>query len=224
MALIGESSPPQALPPDVSGALQLSNLDAVGAGAGLKLIGQRCHVQGSHRFRGLVHACKYTSDDDDIWEAALEVAIKQAEDQADLLDLNFDSPHVDSSEASAHHWEISSMSWKVIAEGLKNTQGKCIVNGLSVASSEEEFLRAAAECRRFGAAVIILALPRHEGSYPTYEEKVQSCQRAYQLLRSKLDFPPEDIIFDCLVTPVGSEVRASAKDSGCYSFQPVAHG
>lgn len=48
------------LPPDVS-TLQLSNLDAVGASDGLKLIGQRCHVQGSHRFRGLVHACKYTS-------------------------------------------------------------------------------------------------------------------------------------------------------------------
>ena len=53
----------------------------------------------------------------------------------------------------------------------RNTQGKCIVNGLSVASSEEEFLRAAEECRRFGAAVIVLALPKHEGGYPTYQEK-----------------------------------------------------
>ena len=63
------------------------------------------------------------------------------------------------------------MSWKVISEGLKNTQGKCIVNGLSVAVSEEEFLRAAQECRRFGAAIIVLALPRVEGSFPTYQEK-----------------------------------------------------
>lgn len=221
-----EKASPRALPSEISSTLQLSNLDAVKPADGLKLIGQRCHVQGSHRFKGLVHACKYTSDDDDIWEAALEVAIKQAEDHADLLDLNFDSPNVDAPEAMGKFVRrcslhpklaqvplvISSGSWKVIAEGLKNTQGKCIVNGLSVASSEEEFLRAAAECRRFGAAVIILALPRHEGGYPNKEEKVESCLRAYQLLRSKLDFPKEDIIFDCLLTPVGSEVPASVKD------------
>lgn len=221
-----EKASPRALPSEISSTLQLSNLDAVTPAEGLKLIGQRCHVQGSHRFKGLVHACKYTSDDDEIWEAAIQLAIQQAEDHADLLDLNFDSPNVDAAEAMGKFVRrcslhpklahvplvISSGSWKVIAEGLKNTQGKCIVNGLSVASSEEEFLRAAAECRRFGAAVIILALPRHEGGYPNYQEKVQSCQRAYQLLRSKLDFPAEDIIFDCLLTPVGSEVPASVKD------------
>jgi len=220
-----ERSTPRALPSSATETLRLSNLDAVDASGGLKLIGQRCHVQGSHRFKGLVHACKYTSDDD-VWEAALDVAIKQVDDNADLLDLNFDSPKVEAPSAmgkfvrrcSTHPkvakvpLVISSMSWKVIAEGLKNTQGKCIVNGLSVASSEEEFLRAAEECRRFGAAVIVLALPKHEGGYPTYQEKVESCQRAYQLLRGKLDFAPSDIIFDCLLTPVGSEVRASVKD------------
>lgn len=214
--------------PNASKVLQLSSLEAVpvNPSSGLKLVGQRCHVQGSHRFKGLVHALKYTSDDEDIWDAALEVATKQVEDEADLLDLNFDSPNVDAPSAMGKFVRrcslhpkvakvplvISSMSWKVIAEGLKNTQGKCIVNGLSVASSEEEFLRAAEECKRFGAAIIVLALPRVEGNYPNYQEKVQSCQRAYQLLRNKLDFPPEDIIFDCLLTPVGSAVRASAKD------------
>ena len=70
-------------------------------------------------------------------------------------------------------------------------------------------------------------LGQADGEFPNYQEKVTSCQRAYQLLRSKLDFPPEDpqcsglpalmrlhrlcctaeaqdIIFDCLVTPLGA--------------------
>ncbi|CAE7940901.1 metH [Symbiodinium necroappetens] len=34
-----------------------------------------------------------------------------------------------------------------------------------------------------------------------------------QLLRSELDFPPDDIIFDCLITLLGSHgIRASPKD------------
>ncbi|CAE7474864.1 metH [Symbiodinium sp. KB8] len=86
------------------------------------------------------------------------------------------------------------MSWEVIAEGLKSTQGMCIVNGISMASSEEDFVRVAAECRRFGAAMLVLAMSRVASKL--------SCQRAYHLLRSEpeLDFPPEDIIFDCLIT------------------------
>ncbi|OLP81507.1 Methionine synthase [Symbiodinium microadriaticum] len=90
------------------------------------------------------------------------------------------------------------MSWEVIAEGLKSTQGMCIVNGISMASSEEDFVRVAAECRRFGAAMLVLAMSRVASKL--------SCQRAYHLLRSEpeLDFPPEDIIFDCLITLLGA--------------------
>ncbi|CAE7494889.1 metH [Symbiodinium natans] len=87
---------------------------------------------------------------------------------------------------------ICSMSWDVIAEGLKSAQGKCIVNGISMASSEEDFVRVAAECRRFGAAIVVLAMARADGEFPNYQEKVTSCQRAYHLLRSELDFPAED--------------------------------
>ncbi|CAJ1385093.1 unnamed protein product [Effrenium voratum] len=219
------------LPAAATAALRLSGLEVTSLAPeeGLKLIGQRCHVQGSQRFKGLVHACKYTSPldgDEEVWEAALDVAKQQVEDKADLLDLNFDSPKIDAKKAMGSFVRrcgvnpstasvplvISSGTWDVIAEGLKSAQGKCIVNGLSLSSTEEEFLRGAEECRRFGAAVVILALSKSQFEFPNYQEKVGSCQRAFQLLRSKLDFPPEDIIFDCLLTPVGSEVRASPKD------------
>ena len=68
----------------------------------------------------------------------------------------------------------------------------------------------------------------HSPKQPTQQHplQVESCQRAYQLLRGKLDFAPSDIIFDCLLTPVGSEVRASVKEpifsddlfNGCFWF------
>eukprot|EP00439_Symbiodinium_sp_Y106_P038868 s3639_g4.t1 len=149
-------------------------------------------------------------------EAAVDVAVQQVEDEADLLDVNLDLPDFDSKAAMGKFVRrcavhprvsklpliISSMSWEVIAEGLKSTQGKCIVNGISMASSEEEFVRVAAE--RFGAAIVVLAMSRADGEFPNYQEKVTSCQRA---------FPPEDFIFDCLVTPLGSHgIRASPKD------------
>eukprot|EP00439_Symbiodinium_sp_Y106_P056673 s3839_g7.t5 len=224
---LGQAAP-RKLPASQAPALKLSSLEAMTARPddGLKLAGQRCHVQGSHRFKGLMQAYKY-SKEDDVWEAAVDVAVQQVEDEADLLDVNLDLPDFDSKAAMgkfvrrcAVHPQvsklpliISSMSWEVIAEGLKSTQGKCIVNGISMASSEEEFVRVAAECRRFGAAIVVLAMSRADGEFPNYQEKVTSCQRAYQLLRSKLDFPPEDIIFDCLVTPLGSHgIRASPKD------------
>lgn len=224
---LGQAAP-RKLPASQAPVLKLSSLEAMTARPddGLKLAGQRCHVQGSHRFKGLMQAYKY-SKEDDVWEAAVDVAVQQVEDEADLLDVNLDLPDFDSKAAMgkfvrrcAVHPQvsklpliISSMSWEVIAEGLKSTQGKCIVNGISMASSEEEFVRVAAECRRFGAAIVVLAMSRADGEFPNYQEKVTSCQRAYQLLRSKLDFPPEDIIFDCLVTPLGSHgIRASPKD------------
>ncbi|CAJ1359819.1 unnamed protein product, partial [Effrenium voratum] len=174
------------LPAAATAALRLSGLEVTSLAPeeGLKLIGQRCHVQGSQRFKGLVHACKYTSDEE-VWEAALDVAKQQVEDKADLLDLNFDSPKIDAKKAMGSFVRrcgvnpstasvplvISSGTWDVIAEGLKNAQGKCIVNGLSLSSTEEEFLRGAEECRRFGAAVVILALSKSQFEFPNYQEK-----------------------------------------------------
>eukprot|EP00930_Biecheleria_cincta_P009206 TRINITY_DN1108_c0_g1_i4.p1 TRINITY_DN1108_c0_g1~~TRINITY_DN1108_c0_g1_i4.p1 ORF type:complete len:451 (+),score=87.53 TRINITY_DN1108_c0_g1_i4:145-1353(+) len=78
---------------------------------------------------------------------------------------------------------------------------------------EEGFLRLASECRRFGAAVVVVAIGKADGEFPSYQEKVSCCQRAYQLLRSKLDFPAEDIIFDCVLTPLGcAGVKSGLRD------------
>ncbi|CAE8592869.1 unnamed protein product [Polarella glacialis] len=221
----GKCRNPRALPAQVAASgLQLSGLEAVPAGAeaGLKLVGQRCNVQGCNSFRQLIEAYKYTNKENS-WEAAVELCAQQCEDQADLLDFNFDSDEIDSQWAMGKFlrlcsaqpsiakapFMISSMSWPVIAEGLKNTQGKCIVNGISMALDENEFLRLANECRRYGAAIVIVAISK-DGEYPGYQEKVASCQEAYRLLRTKLDFPAEDIIFDCVLTAVGHQDAKSS--------------
>merc|ERR1719333_1823875 len=113
----------------------------------------------------------------------MEVCLQQCEKKADILDFNFDSD--------------------VIEEGLKCVQGKSIVNSISLKVGETEFLRQAKLCMRFGAAIIVMAFDE-EGQAATFEDKVRICQRSYRLLRSKLDFPPEDIIFDCNVLTIAT--------------------
>eukprot|EP00441_Pelagodinium_beii_P006521 CAMPEP_0197703102 /NCGR_PEP_ID=MMETSP1338-20131121/125262_1 /TAXON_ID=43686 ORGANISM="Pelagodinium beii, Strain RCC1491" /NCGR_SAMPLE_ID=MMETSP1338 /ASSEMBLY_ACC=CAM_ASM_000754 /LENGTH=1480 /DNA_ID=CAMNT_0043286995 /DNA_START=99 /DNA_END=4541 /DNA_ORIENTATION=- len=90
-----------------------------------------------------------------------------------------------------------------VEEGLKCVQGKCIVNSISLKPGEEEFLRHARLCMRYGAAVVIMAFDE-KGQAATFEDKVRICQRSYTLLRKKLDFPPEDIIFDCNVLTIAT--------------------
>jgi len=217
-----KGSAPRLLPePPRNPAMQLSSLQAhtVEADAGLQVVSQRCNVAGSQRFRGLVDAYKWTTRENK-WEAAIEFCGKQ---DADMLDFNFDSDTIDAKWAMGKFMHLcaaepkvakvpfilSSMKWPVIEEGLKCTQGKCIVNAISLLQGEEEFVRIAKGCQRYGAAIIVMAIER-EGEYATYRDKVRICQRSYELLRSQLNFPAQDIIFDCNVAPVGE--GSTAKD------------
>jgi len=90
---------------------------------------------------------------------------------------------------------IDSSKWEVIEAGLKCVQGKAIVNSISIKEGEELFLHHAKICRNFGAAVIVMAFDE-KGQADTYERKIEICKRAYDTLVEKLNFPPEDIIFD----------------------------
>merc|ERR1719333_2018204 len=113
----------------------------------------------------------------------MEVCLQQCEKKADILDFNFDSD--------------------VIEEGLKCVQGKSIVNSISLKVGEELFLQQAKVCKRHGAAVVVMAFDE-QGQAATFEDKVRICQRSYKTLRQKVDFPPEDIIFDCNVLTIAT--------------------
>jgi 5-methyltetrahydrofolate--homocysteine methyltransferase len=176
---------------------------------GFQWVGERCNLMGSPKFKKLVDAYK--------WDEAMEVCLQQCEKSADILDFNFDSDLIDGKSAMGKFMRmcvtepnvarlpfmIDSSKWSVIEEGLKCVQGKSIVNSISLKVGEEEYLRQAKLCMRFGAAVIIMAFDE-QGQAATFEDKVRICQRSYRLIRTKLDFPPEDIIFDCNVLTIAT--------------------
>jgi len=175
-------------------------------------IGERCNVTGSARFAKLI-----LNDD---YETALSVARTQVENGAQILDINMDEGMLDSEKAMEHFLKliatepeivkvplmIDSSKWSVIESGLKHVQGKAIVNSISMKEGEETFLQHAKLALRYGAAVIVMAFDE-QGQADTYERKIEICQRAYNLLIEKLNFPPEDIIFDPNIFAVATGIE-----------------
>ena len=164
-------------------------------------VGERCNVTGSARFKKLILAGEY--------EAALEVARRQVEDGAQIIDVNMDEGMLDAHAAMvtflnlvASEPDISrvpvmvdSSRWDVIEAGLRCLQGKPVVNSISLKAGEEEFLEQARLCQRYGAAVVVMAFDE-DGQADSLERRTAICERSYRLLRERLDFNPEDIIFD----------------------------
>ncbi len=163
-------------------------------------VGERTNVTGSKAFARMIINEQY--------EEALSVARQQVENGAQVIDINMDEGMLDAVKAMTHFLNlvasepdiarvpimIDSSKWEVIEAGLKCVQGKAIVNSISMKEGEAEFLRQAKLCRRYGAAVIVMAFDE-KGQADTFERKTEICKRAYDLLVAT-GFPPEDIIFD----------------------------
>ena len=164
-------------------------------------VGERTNVTGSKAFARMILNEQY--------EEALAVARQQVENGAQIIDVNMDEAMLDSVAAMSRFLNliaaepdiarvpimIDSSKWSVIEAGLKCVQGKAIVNSISMKEGEAEFLRQATLCRRYGAAVIVMAFDE-QGQADTFARKREICERAYRLLVDQIDFPPEDIIFD----------------------------
>lgn len=164
-------------------------------------IGERTNVAGSAKFARLIREKKY--------EEALLIAKDQVENGAQIIDVNFDDGLLESAkemeyflkllasepDISSRPIMIDSSRWSVIEAGLKSIQGKPIVNSISLKNGEDEFLKEASIVKDFGAAVVVMAFDE-KGQADTFERKVEICKRAYDLLVGKLNFPPQDIIFD----------------------------
>jgi 5-methyltetrahydrofolate--homocysteine methyltransferase len=164
-------------------------------------VGERTNITGSAKFRKLIAANDY--------EQALEIARQQVENGAQIIDINMDEGLIDSEAAMARFVNliagepdiskvplmIDSSKWSVIQAGLKCCQGKAVVNSISLKEGEEAFIEHAREVRRFGAAVVVMAFDE-TGQADTRARKIEICKRAYDILVTKVGFPPEDIIFD----------------------------
>ena len=175
-------------------------------------VGERTNVTGSKAFARLIIEEKF--------EEAVSVARQQVENGAQVIDINMDEGMLDSLNAMKYFLNliasepdiaripimIDSSKWEVIEAGLKCVQGKAIVNSISIKEGEEEFLKHAQLCRSFGAAIIVMAFDE-KGQADTYERKTEICKRAYDILTQKLDFPPEDIIFDPNIFAVATGIE-----------------
>jgi 5-methyltetrahydrofolate--homocysteine methyltransferase len=189
--------------PERSRACRLSGLEPfnIEADSLFVNVGERTNVTGSARFKRLIVEEDFTT--------ALEVALEQVEGGAQVIDINMDEGMLESKEAMERFLNliagepdiarvpimIDSSKWEIIEAGLKCVQGKAVVNSISLKEGEAAFREQATKCRRFGAAIVVMAFDE-EGQADTFARKTEICQRAYRLLVDEIGFPAEDIIFD----------------------------
>lgn len=172
-------------------------------------VGERCNVAGSRKFLRLISEGSY--------DEALNIARRQVQDGALVLDINMDDGLLDARKEMVHFLHligsdpdicrvplmIDSSDWNVISEALKCVQGKSIVNSISLKEGEDVFLTRARYIRRMGAAVVVMAFDE-EGQATTFERRIEICARAYHLLVEVVGMPAEDIIFDPNVLSVAT--------------------
>lgn len=203
---------PRAIP-EPDDVLYVSGLESVAVDRknNFTNVGERTNVAGSRKFAKLIAAGDY--------ETGLQIAAGQIENGAGIIDINMDDAMLDSRLEMEKFLRyvsndpavakaaimIDSSHWETLVTGLKNAQGKCIVNSISLKEGEEIFIEKAREINALGAAIIVIAFDE-EGQATTYDRKVEICQRAYSLLTSKVGVRPCDIIFDVNVLPVGTGI------------------
>ena len=197
-----QNLPPRAIPSPPN-QLQLSGLEplSISDGSMFVNVGERTNITGSSRFAKLIK--------NDDYEAAVEVALQQVENGAQIIDVNMDEGLLDSELAMKTFLNmvasepeicrvpvmIDSSKWSVIETGLKCVQGKSVVNSISLKEGEKPFMLRARQVRKYGAAIVVMAFDE-KGQADTVDRKIDICKRAYNILVNQVDFPPEDIIFD----------------------------
>ncbi|WP_298528262.1 methionine synthase [uncultured Christiangramia sp.] len=172
-------------------------------------VGERTNVAGSKKFLRLIKEEKF--------DEALDVAREQVDNGAQIIDINMDDGLIDGKEAMVKFLNlvvaepdisrvpimIDSSKWEIIEAGLQVVQGKCVVNSISLKEGEQEFIENAKKIKRYGAAVIVMAFDE-TGQADNYERRIEIAKRSYDILVDKVKFPPEDIIFDLNIFPVGT--------------------
>jgi 5-methyltetrahydrofolate--homocysteine methyltransferase len=181
-------------------------------------VGERTNVTGSRKFLRLIKEEKY--------DEALEVARDQVDGGAQIIDVNMDEGMLDGVYAMTTFLNliasepdisrvpimIDSSKWEIIEAGLKVAQGKCVVNSISLKEGETEFKRQAKLVKRYGAAVIVMAFDE-VGQADTYERRIEICKRSYDILVNKVNFAPQDIIFDPNIFPVATGMDEHRKNA-----------
>lgn len=205
--------PPRVIP-EIPKACRLSGLEpfTIDRSSLFVNVGERTNITGSAKFARLIREENYTE--------ALEVALQQVEAGAQVIDINMDEGMLDSKAAMVRFLNliagepdisrvpimIDSSKWEVIEAGLKCIQGKGIVNSISMKEGVEQFKHHAKLCKRYGAAVVVMAFDE-VGQADTQARKEEICKRSYDILVNEVGFPPEDIIFDPNIFAVATGIE-----------------
>lgn len=201
--------------------INLCGLEPLDKNATFVGVGERCNVAGSRKFLRLISEGNY--------EEALQIARRQVQDGAMVIDINMDDGLLDARKEMVHFLKliasepdicrvpmmIDSSDWQVISAALKCVQGKSIVNSISLKEGEELFLAHAREIQSMGAAMVVMAFDE-QGQATTFERRKEICERAYKLLVEKVGIPSGDIIFDPNVLSVATGI--AEHDSYAWDF------
>ena len=209
--------------PEKKRHLLLSGLDALEITAESRFvnIGERMNIAGSLKFARLIREGNFSE--------AVAIGIAQAENGAQVIDVNLDDGLIDSKQTMVHFLNllmseptvahcplmIDSSSFDVLLAGMRCVQGKGIVNSISLKEGEEAFLLKAKEIRLHGFAVVCMAFDE-KGQATTYARKTEVCERMYKLLVEKISFPPEDILFDPNILTIGTGMEEHASYAKDY--------
>ncbi|WP_235561976.1 methionine synthase [Marmoricola sp. Leaf446] len=201
----------------VKPAMRLSGLEpfSIDADSLFVNVGERTNITGSAKFRNLIK--------DNDYDAALAVAVQQVENGAQVIDVNMDEGMIDGVAAMDRFLKlvasepdisrvpvmVDSSKWEVIETGLRCVQGKAIVNSISMKEGEEPFREHARLCRKYGAAVVVMAFDE-DGQAADLESRKRICARAYQILVEEEGFPAEDVIFDPNVFALATGIEEHA--------------
>ena len=181
-------------------------------------IGERTNVTGSRKFLRLIEKNQYNK--------AIEVAREQVLGGAQIIDVNMDEGMIDGTKAMTKFLNlmaaepdiaripvmIDSSKWEIIEAGLKVVQGKSVVNSISLKEGEANFIAQATTIKKYGAAVIVMAFDE-DGQADSLERRIEICKRSYDVLVDKVNFAPEDIIFDPNIFPVATGMEEHRKNA-----------
>ena len=203
----------------VNDVLTVSGLEAVSIdlkNSNFTNVGERTNVAGSRKFARLIAEGNY--------DEALQIAARQIEDGAGIIDINMDDAMLDSTREMQRFVRyisndpavakaalmIDSSHWDTIIAGLQNAQGKCIVNSISLKEGPEAFVEKARVIKSYGAAIVVMAFDE-QGQATTYDRKTEICARAYDLLVNEAGICPSDIIFDVNILSIGTGIEEHAR-------------
>ena len=171
---------------------------------GITVVGERINPTGKKRFQQALR--------DGDMNYVLEQAVSQSEAGAQVLDVNVGAPGVDEPVVMEQvvkalqsvvnlPLQLDSSHAEALERGLRVYNGKPIVNSVN---GEEEKLRTILPlCKKYGAAVVGLAIDER-GILPAAEDRVAIARRITEAALAA-GIPREDIYIDCLTLTASAQ-------------------